>query len=64
MKILLLSEVTLRRLIVADVSEEIITSIFRAKQSKKNGTSLKTEALVCYETSLTLSQHGVTVQKI
>jgi len=63
MNILLFSEVTLRRLIVANVSEEITTSIFRAKQSKKNGTSLKVEALFCYETSLTISQHGVTVQK-
>ena len=44
-------------------SEEITTSIFRAKQSKKNGPSLKMEALFCYETSLTVSQQSVTVQK-
>jgi hypothetical protein len=45
MKIQFFSDVTLRRLIVADVSEDITTSIFRAKQSKKNGKSLKIEAL-------------------
>ena len=37
------------------VSEEITTSIFRAKQSKKNGPSLNMED----GTSLTISQHGV-----